>query len=227
MLIFVSATNAKVERADKDVAASWQNVMAPPPPADNASNQHRGLIAAPAAPSNSAATTSRTSTAPCLAAGDGLTETDAADLNYILHEVHDSINGGVAMEKTNPSHISLGSGGPGKGGTEGARKVVVDEKHIPQASLGRAGSLDRGSSECAGAVLSVRNVFSTSSTTTDGMQSSVSGESRRAFHQGPVVSGSSPLMVEPGPAARKALRTLRMYVHRLRVTKDHDDNAVQ
>lgn len=240
-----------MDRADKDVAASWQNVMTPPTSGTASNNQRRGLTAAVAAAageatavpavaprcetasidaaSNSEAATPVTSTRPCLAAGDGLTETDAADLNYILEEVGDSIRGGIAGENTSPSQISLSGSGPGKANiSDCARSMAVDKTHSSQAAyLGSAGdSAGKGSSsERAGAASS--SVESVALSTSSSVQSSVAGESCCEYHHGTAVPGSTPLRVEPGPAARKALRTLRMYVHRLRVTKDHEDSTVE
>lgn len=235
-----------MERADKDVAASWQNVMTPPTSGTASNNQRRGLIAvavaveAPAVgprsenaaidtTSSSAASTPIASTRPCLSAGHDLTEADAADLNFILEEVGDSLRGAVAREKTNPSRIAVSSVGSGKGGTsECARSVAMDKTHGSQGSYpGSPGDSagEGSSSERAGAASF--SVESAALSASSSVQSSVAGESCCEYHQGTAVPGSTPLRVEPGPAARKALRTLRMYVHRLRVTKDHEDSTIE
>ena len=227
--------NQKVERADKDVAASWQNVMTPPTSGTTSNIQSRAQIAGAVAPAvaphcgnasvdtiNSDAAAPTISSTPFVTAGDGLTETDAADLNLILEEVGDSISGRVTAGKTNHSRTSFGGGGSGKH-SRGAAYQTLSSK---RASPGSAGSAGKGSS-CSGrtgTALSVRNAARSS---TCSAQSSVAGESRRSFSQGAVVSGSMPLRLEPGPAARKALRTLRMYVHRLRVTKAQEDSTIE
>lgn len=284
-----------MQRADTEVAASWQNVMAPPPAETASIKRHQRntttsdlgrassppvtnktftvaardastaavtmistaetvtSTAAPVSPTAplidsstaavevsstpttgastegtvaSTATVNVTSTTtvpsaavatatPFITAGDGLTETDAADLNYILQEVNNSI----IKSATNR----------GKSGKIISRKARGRKKHPSSTSLGSEIDHKPGNNNRSAVGFSVRNVRSADSS----VQSSVFGESRSS-HQGIVqgtvhgtVPGSTPLKVVPGLAARNALCTLRMYVNRLRVTKDHEENAIE
>ncbi|CBN73907.1 hypothetical protein Esi_0009_0017 [Ectocarpus siliculosus] len=59
----------------------------------------------------------------------------------------------------------------------------------------------------------------------DGLSTADAADLTFILRKSVAVPGSTPLEVKPGLAARKVLRTLRMYVTRLRVTKDNEAKA--
>lgn len=120
-----------------------------------------------------------------------------------------SSTGGTGRSRGHRESTKPGSSTPSSRGAASSRSSSAEGETAPQGSPS----------------VSVLGGSSSSSTSLRSQQHLYDPAAAAAAVAAAALPGASPLDVRPGLAARRALRTLRMYVTRLRVTKDNESKA--
>eukprot|EP00903_Cladosiphon_okamuranus_P012921 g12064.t1 len=157
-------------------------------------------------------------------AGDGLTEADAADLTFILRKSVAELGQGREREKALRRKISSSSGSCSGSST----RRQSEARPATCSSSGDGDNSLRSSSTAQGSLVREASTSSWSSSALPQGMPSCSTSLLSQTGEGVAVTavpGEAPLAVRPSLAARRALRTLRMYVTRLRITKDKEFKA--